>query len=310
MAGTVPEYMIGETYGELTVLSKNKEYGNGKSKGRYVNCTCSCGEDKIIRYDSLLRGDTKSCGCSRGITCGVKFKVKRSTDHPLYQVWTDMNRRCLSPARKDYKHYGGRGITVCSDWSRENKNGFKNFLSDMESSFEEGLELEREDTNKGYVVTNCLWVNRRSQVNNTRVNNNLTYKGLTLSIAEWSYLLEINPKELQDRVGKLNNDIAGVMKKGFNTKSYKLLYKGEVCTLKQVRELESINYSTQRKSRIENGGTVEGLKALGVDVEELTCRSKGILDMETSLKRLEIKTDKSCFDTNLLYKINKQLEGL
>ena len=88
----------------------------------------------------MARG-SKSCGCKRGISCGTKFPVDKVSDHPLYGVWTDMNRRCYSPNRKDFKHYGGRGIEVCNEWVRTTKRGFLQFLVDMEETFEEGLEF-------------------------------------------------------------------------------------------------------------------------------------------------------------------------
>jgi hypothetical protein len=102
------EKIIGSTYGKWLAISHNLEHGNGTSKGKYILCRCECGTEKLIRFDSLLKG-SKSCGCSKGIQCGVKYPCIRVSEHPLYQVWTDMNRRCYSKGRKDYKHYGGRG---------------------------------------------------------------------------------------------------------------------------------------------------------------------------------------------------------
>src|ERR1700689_1428205 len=40
-----------------------------------------------------------------------------------------MLTRCRNPNFKHWKHYGGRGITVCARWQGE--HGFENFLADM-----------------------------------------------------------------------------------------------------------------------------------------------------------------------------------
>lgn len=37
-----------------------------------------------------------------------------------------MTARCRNPKHKDYKYYGARGISVCTQWL-----DFKNFLADM-----------------------------------------------------------------------------------------------------------------------------------------------------------------------------------
>ena len=34
----------------------------------------------------------------------------------LYHIWNGMCGRCLNPNNKDYKDYGGRGITICEEW--------------------------------------------------------------------------------------------------------------------------------------------------------------------------------------------------
>ena len=43
-----------------------------------------------------------------------------------YGVWSKMHDRCMYPSEDNYKHYGGRGITVCERW-----DSFENFWADM-----------------------------------------------------------------------------------------------------------------------------------------------------------------------------------
>ncbi len=35
--------------------------------------------------------------------------------HPLYTVWKNMKKRCYNKNNKQYKDYGGRGITICDE---------------------------------------------------------------------------------------------------------------------------------------------------------------------------------------------------
>ena len=52
--------LIGQTFGELTVIKRVENNKDGRA--RWL-CKCSCGNEKITTGKLLLRGDTKSCGC-------------------------------------------------------------------------------------------------------------------------------------------------------------------------------------------------------------------------------------------------------
>lgn len=34
----------------------------------------------------------------------------------LQNIFLHMKDRCYNPNNQEYKHYGGRGITVCEEW--------------------------------------------------------------------------------------------------------------------------------------------------------------------------------------------------
>lgn len=170
---------------------------------RYVQCLCVCGTSKNIRVDSLVAGESNSCGChSKKLISEARSTRGGISKHRLYGVWHDAQRRCFDEKRKDYLHYGGRGITMCSRWN-DYETGFKNFLEDMESDWAEGLELERIDCDGDYEPSNCCWVTRKQQTNNLRRNRKIHYKGISLNVSEWSDLIGVKSSILSERVCKL-----------------------------------------------------------------------------------------------------------
>ena len=42
---------------------------------------------------------------------------------PEHQAWASMKQRCNNQNKREYKHYGGRGIKVCDEWA----NSFLSF---------------------------------------------------------------------------------------------------------------------------------------------------------------------------------------
>lgn len=74
--------------------------------------------------------------------------------------------RCYNPANKDFRHYGGRGITVCDRWN--GKNGMANFFADMGPK-PVGTTLDRIDNDGNYEPGNCHWATWSEQVHNRRI---------------------------------------------------------------------------------------------------------------------------------------------
>lgn len=78
-----------------------------------------------------------------------------------------MIARCLHPARRDFRWYGGRGIQIDPVWLAPPRGtgGFERFLSDM-GLRPEGTTLDRIDINGHYEASNCRWATVELQVSN------------------------------------------------------------------------------------------------------------------------------------------------
>ena len=173
-------------------LGKRKPTENSNYVIGYGLYECQyCGKEwEVISYD-IKSGSTKSCGCvNLRITHGL-------TKHPLYGTWASMVKRCTNPNVWDYKHYGGRGITVCEEWL-----DVKNFVAWCELTYPniEGLTLDRINNSKGYSPDNCHWVDMKTQALNKRIGKNNTsgFVGVMFNTqkARWVANIGVNSKQI------------------------------------------------------------------------------------------------------------------
>ena len=107
-----------------------------------------------------------------------------------------MKNRCYYEKSKDFKEYGGRGITVCHEWL-DDFGAFKAWA--LNSGYSEGLTIERIDVNKGYSPDNCRWATNKEQQNNKR-RCYLTYGGVTHTHHEWAEITGISTGNIASRL--------------------------------------------------------------------------------------------------------------
>ena len=126
---------------------------------KYYEHTCLCGCDKQIE----VKEHHKWYGIPKYIIYHNKKHGESSTK--LYYIWHNIKNRCLNPNTPYYKYYGGRGITICPEWT-DDYTKFRDWS--LSNGYQEGLEIDREDTDGNYEPSNCRWVTHKENMRNTR----------------------------------------------------------------------------------------------------------------------------------------------
>lgn len=166
-------------------------------------CHCACGNFREVEASRLIQKQVTSCGCLKREKLSVAGYKHGLGHHPAYMTWWHLVDRCTNPESPDYKRYGGRGITVCSDWL-----GIQNFVAWAEQNgYKKGLEIDRIDNDKGYSPDNCRFANRETQGNNRRSNARFSVHGICKTVAQWSKLVGVDQKMM--RYWLINNRLTG-----------------------------------------------------------------------------------------------------
>lgn len=131
----------------------------------HVVCRCDCGQITCVRVHRLFLGATKSCGCSNRRNLKHGRSSSRGRKNSLYTRWGSMIHRCYNQKRKDWKDYGGRGITVCDEW-RNDFIAFENWA--LANGYQTHLTIDRKDNDGNYEPSNCHWATHKQQSKNRR----------------------------------------------------------------------------------------------------------------------------------------------
>lgn len=107
-----------------------------------------------------------------------------------------MKYRCTNPNFRQWKDYGGRGISVCERWLT-----FKNFLADMGDP-PPGMRLERIDNDGNYEPGNCRWASPKDQQRNQRVTRRVVVDGVSYVAADLADRSGLKTETIIERAAK------------------------------------------------------------------------------------------------------------
>lgn len=169
--------ITGETFGRWRAIS----YAGG---GKW-NCVCECGRRSCVRRDHLKSGASRSCGCLHA-ELAARRRLKHGQNRigrttPEYRAWANAKDRCFNPNVRNYASYGGRGITMCDEWTWS----FEAFFAHIGSRPSPRHSLDRYPDNDGnYEPGNVRWATPTEQGRNVRVNRLLTVQGVRMCLTE------------------------------------------------------------------------------------------------------------------------------
>lgn len=122
----------------------------------------------------------------------------------LYTIWANMKQRCSNPKANGYKNYGGRGISVCREWSEF--VAFQKWA--LENGYNADLEIDRINTNGNYEPSNCRFSNGSQQARNKRKKLNATsaYVGVSWITRKQKWVAQIATKRKVRYLGAFTSE--------------------------------------------------------------------------------------------------------
>lgn len=150
-------------------------------------------EWEACKYLGVTKCTIASCYRKNSKCKGYSIKRIGTTTHHmsktrLFKIWDAMKDRCYRTRHFYYKHYGGRGIKVCSEW----KDSFNTFYHwAIDNGYSDNLTLDRIDVNGNYEPNNCRWITIKEQFSNKRNNHFIMLNGVKMTITQCSEIYKI-----------------------------------------------------------------------------------------------------------------------
>lgn len=210
--------LIGRKFGRLTVVKLRKDCSSiiREDKKKVFRCSrwdciCECGNLKNdVSKDALYDGSTKSCGClnAQNIAESRKIRINGKDGVPpfafskgqgnFHRVWHGIKERCYIKSDTSFHNYGGRGITMFTEW----RHSYKAFALYIGPRPSRQHSVDRIDNNVGYYPGNVRWVTNKEQSNNKRTNVWVNWKGESMTLMQLSEYELINYNVLHKEIRK------------------------------------------------------------------------------------------------------------
>lgn len=179
--------IAGRVFGNWTVIRH--------VAGAHWLCVCSCGVERNVRGDGLRDGTSASCGCRSG-EVHLKHGMVKS---PEYRIWKGIKYRCFNSRAREFKWYGGRGITMFAAW----KDSFVEFFNYVGKRPSPRHEIDRFPNNDGnYEPGNVRWALPIQQQRNTSANHLVNVGGRMLCASEAAEIVGIKADTLIHRLNR------------------------------------------------------------------------------------------------------------
>ena len=190
--------LTNQRFGRLIAI---QPYGKTPNGNITWLCRCDCGNEHIAASGKLLQGKVKSCGCYAKVAKGrnlVKHGLTVGGKPRIFTVWNDMKARCLNPNNISFKHYGGRGITVCEEWLT-----FSNFYEwALANGYNDNLQIDRINNDGNYEPDNCRFVTRKQNIWNQPNTKIIACNGISLPLSEWARTLHCAKETIYKAIDK------------------------------------------------------------------------------------------------------------
>lgn len=187
---SIPTVSIGDTFGSWTVIATAD-----KVEGRLVafTCRCVCGYEGVVAATYLRRGKSLKCqGCSQRLAANARKDHGESNSTVEYRAYRGAKSRCENPKRREFKHYGGRGIEF-------RFATFPDFLAEVGRRPSPKHSIDRIDVNGHYEPGNVRWASQTTQDFNKRTTRLLTVNGVEKPLGIWAKEVGISPKTIRSR---------------------------------------------------------------------------------------------------------------
>ena len=129
-------------------------------------CKCGCGGKmeikkchKYLGIPNYIKGHNQTKGNYK------HGEAKKGKETKLYVVWKEMIIRCNNLNYKRFADWGGRGITICPEWTND-YIVFRDWA--LSHGYKDGLEIDRIDNNGNYTPENCHFVTSQENSQNRR----------------------------------------------------------------------------------------------------------------------------------------------
>lgn len=163
------------------------------------------------------------------------------TGTPTYVAWQNMMGRCFRRGNKSYKHYGGKGVTVCQEW--RGRGGYQRFLAAIGHRPSPKHTVDRIDPSGNYEPGNVRWATRAVQGANKRNTIRVKYRGKLVTLADLAREYGMYHGMLHYRIVEQKMSVAEALKKRHMKPRAKVEYDGKLLTIGELSRLTKVSHA-------------------------------------------------------------------